>query len=261
MGEVNSYPDGTFCWVDLGAADLAGAKAFYGGLFGWEFEAGPAGEHGGYTTCRLRGRDVAGLYEQVEGRAPGWGSYISVSDVDRVTARAAELGANVLGEPFEVPGGGRASVLADPSGAVVSLSQPGERIGAELVNEDGAWTWNELVTPDLEAATRFYVELFGWSAAETAGPIQRTTYTLGRLLVGGGHLPTPGEDPAPRWGISFWVADADQAAARVQELGGRVLLPPMDIPVGRLTIVSDPAGSVFSASAVPGGPAMGVDGS
>jgi uncharacterized protein len=261
MGEVESYPDGTFCWVDLGAADLAGAKEFYGGLFGWEFEAGPAGEHGGYTTCRLRGRDVAGLYEQVEGRAPGWGSYISVGDVDRVTARAAELGASVLGEPFEVPGGGRASVLADPSGAVVSLSQPGEHFGAELVNEDGTWTWNELVTPDLEAATRFYVELFGWSAADVAGAIPRTSFTLGRLLVGGGHAPNPGEDPTPRWSVGFWVADADQTAARVQELGGRVLLPPMDVPVGRFTIVSDPAGSAFSAAAVPGGPAMGVDGS
>jgi predicted enzyme related to lactoylglutathione lyase len=262
MGEVEDYPEGTFCWVDLGAADVPGAKAFYGGLFGWEFDEGLAGEeHGGYTTCRLRGRAVAGLYEQVEGRAPGWGSYISVGDVARATARARELGASVLGEPFDVPGGGRASVLADPSGAVVSLSQPGEHVGAELVNEDGAWTWNELVTPDLEAATRFYVELFGWSAADAGGPFPRTTYTRGRLLVGGGHAPGPGEDPTPRWSIAFWVADADRAAARVQELGGRVLLPPMDIPVGRLTIVSDPAGSVFSATAVPGGPGRGVDGS
>jgi uncharacterized protein len=61
--------------------------------------------------------------------------------------------------------------------------------------------------------------------------------------------------------VAFWVADADEAAARTQELGGTVLLPPMDIPVGRFTIVADPQGAVFSASAVPGGPARGLDGS
>jgi predicted enzyme related to lactoylglutathione lyase len=57
------------------------------------------------------------------------------------------------------------------------------------------------------------------------------------------------------------VAGADQAAARAQQLGGSVLLPPMDIPIGRFTVLADPQGAVFIASAVPGGPSMGVDGS
>jgi uncharacterized protein len=57
------------------------------------------------------------------------------------------------------------------------------------------------------------------------------------------------------------VADADRAADRATGLGGTVLLPPMDIPVGRLTILADPQGAVFSATAVPGGPGRGVDGS
>ena len=38
MGQVERYPNGTFCWVDLGTNDTAGAKRFYGGLFGWEFD-------------------------------------------------------------------------------------------------------------------------------------------------------------------------------------------------------------------------------
>ena len=61
--------------------------------------------------------------------------------------------------------------------------------------------------------------------------------------------------------MTFWVPDADQAAARAQELGGKVLLPPMDIPVGRFTVLADRQGAVFTASAVPGGPVRGVDGS
>jgi hypothetical protein len=259
MGEVARYPNGTFCWVDLGTNDAPGAKAFYGGLFGWEFDDLPTGDKGTYSTCRLRGKAVAGLYDRAE--TPGWGSYISVEDVDRATDRARALGAGVLVEPFDTPGGGRVATVRDPAGAAVSLSQPGESFGAELVNEDGAWTWNELVSADLTAAAGFYTELLGWSASEAPGSFPRTAFTLGGLLIGGGHAPAPQEDPTPRWSIAFWVADADQAAARAQELGGTVLLAPMDIPAGRFTIVADPQGAEFSASAVPGGPARGLDGS
>jgi uncharacterized protein len=259
MGQVERYPNGTFCWVDLGTNDAAGAKAFYGGLFGWEFEDGPTGEQGTYSTCRLDGRAVAGLYDQAE--QPGWGSHVNVEDADQATARARELGADVLVEPFDTPGGGRVAMVRDPAGAAVSLSQPGERFRAELVNQDGTWTWNELVSADLAAGRDFYVELFGWSAADAPGPFPRTTFTLGDLLVGGGHAPGPQEDPTPRWSVAFWVPDADRAAATAEELGGTVLLPPMDIPVGRFTIVADPQGAVFTASAVPGGAVRGVDGS
>ena len=258
MGTVERYPDGTFCWVDLGTNDASGAKGFYGGLLGWEFDDLPTGDKGTYSICRLGGRAVAGLYDQAE--RPEWGSYLKVADVDRATARARELGAAVLVEPFDAPGGGRVATVRDPAGAAVSLSRPGEQFSARLVNQDGTWTWNELVSADLAAAGDFYGALLGWSREDVPGPIARTTFTLGKLLIGGGHAPVPQEDPTPRWTISFWVADADQAAARAKELGGRVLLPPMDIPVGRFTIVADPQGAVFIASAVPGGAVRGVDG-
>jgi predicted enzyme related to lactoylglutathione lyase len=259
MGRVEQYPNGTFCWVDLGTNDAEGAKAFYGGLFGWEFEDLPIGDQGTYSICRLDGRAVAGLYDGAE--LPAWGSYIRVDDADRATERARQLGAEVLVEPFDAPGGGRVATVRDPAGAEVSLSQPRESFVAEMVNQDGTWTWNELTSGDLAAGRDFYVALFGWTAEDAPGPFPRTTFTLGDLLIGGGHAPAPQEDPTPRWSISFWVPDADRAAATAQELGGKVLLPPMDIPVGRFTVVADPQGAVFIASAVPGGPVRGVDGS
>jgi uncharacterized protein len=250
MGEVERYPGGTFCWIDLGTTDVAGAKGFYGGLFGWEFEDLPADE-GTYTMCRLRGRDVAGIHEHTEDQGTGWSSNISVDDLDRATSRARELGASVLAEPFDVPGAGRTFVLQDPSGAVVSLWQAGGHAGAGLVNEIGTWTWNELVAQDLEAAKGFYGQLFGWAANDLPGPITRTSFMLGDLLVGGGHVPVPQEDPNPRWTISFRVADADRSAEQARELGGRILLPPMDVPMGRFGIVADPSGAAFTVAAVP----------
>jgi predicted enzyme related to lactoylglutathione lyase len=57
------------------------------------------------------------------------------------------------------------------------------------------------------------------------------------------------------------VADADQTAAEAERLGGRVLLAPMDIPIGRLAVVADPAGGEFTAAHAPAGALRGVDGS
>jgi predicted enzyme related to lactoylglutathione lyase len=122
----------------------------------------------------------------------------------------------------------RRSLIRDHTGATVSLWQPKGHVGARLVNEIGSWSWNELVTTKMEAAKRFYGELLGWNEEDASGPIRRATFTLGRLLVGGVHVPAPQEGDASGWTVSFRVAGADEAVARARELGGAVLLPPMD---------------------------------
>jgi predicted enzyme related to lactoylglutathione lyase len=261
MGEVKEYPNGTFCWIDLGTTDVPGAKAFYGGLFGWETEDMPPDDSGTYTICRLDGMDVAGLHHHSPEEGTGWSSYISVDDADTATARARELGAEVLMEPFDIEDAARASLIRDPSGAVVSLWEPRGYIGAGLVNEPGVWGWNELVTPAVDSAKAFYGDLFGWKTEDMPGAMTRALFSMGNLLIGGVHAPSPAEHDAPRWAVSFAVADADVSAARVEELGGSVVFPPMDMLIGKFSVVADPAGAAFTLAAVPTGAARGVDGS
>jgi predicted enzyme related to lactoylglutathione lyase len=260
MGNVTRYPNGTFCWIDLGTPDVDGAKVFYRDLFGWDMDDRPAGEGRTYTVGRLNGKDVAAIHEDGKGTA-AWGSYISVDDVDATTSSAQELGARTLTEPFDVRDAGRMSSIEDPAGAVVGLWQPRGHIGAGYVNDANAWSWNELVTEAVDDAQEFYGDLFGWEAQEIPAPMRRASFSLGDLLIGGIHAPTPPEGDTSRWTVSFTVADADVSAARVEGLGGRVLLPPMDIPIGRFSIVSDPTGATFTLAAVPGGALRGVDGS
>lgn len=261
MGEVTAYPNGHFCWIDLGTTDVTGAKAFYGGLFGWEFSDVPSGGSETYTMCSLGGKEVAGMHAHPEEEGTQWSSYISVDEVDATVARARDLGGGVVVEPLDVPQASRMAVIKDPAGAVVCLWRAEGYPGARLVNEVGAWGWNELTTPDLEGAKRFYGELFGWEAADLDVEIQRASFSLGPYLVGGAHTPQPGEGDAARWTISFMVADADESVSRVQELGGGVVLPPMEVPVGKFSIVSDPAGGTFTVTAAPGGAFRGLDGS
>jgi predicted enzyme related to lactoylglutathione lyase len=260
MGEVGNYPNGTFCWIDLGTTDAAGAKGFYGELFGWDSEELPAGDRT-YTVFRLRGHDVAGMHQHRPGDDSGWDSAVAVDDVDAATARARELGATVLHEPGDVPGVARTARIADPGGAVLGLSERRGHHGAGLVDEVGAWNWNELVSPAIEAAGEFYAALFGWTASANPGAIPRTSFSLGELLIGGGHAPTPGEGEAPRWTVSFMVADADQSVALVRRLGGTLLLGPVEIPVGKFAVVADPAGASFTVTASTTGAFRGVDGS
>ena len=261
MGEVSEYPNGHFCWIDLGTTDVEAAKAFYGGLLGWEFHDVPAGGDDTYTMCLLDGKNVAGIHAHSDEEGSTWTSYVSVEDVEAATAQTRVLGGSVVVEPMDVPGSARLSVIKDPTRALVALWQSQGYGGAKLVNEIGAWAWNELTTPDMDAAKDFYGGLFGWEATDLGAGIPRASFSLGNYLIGGLHVPQPGEGDAARWTISFLVADADESAARAQELGGQVLMPVMEIPVGKFAIVADPTGASFTINAVPGGAFRGLDGS
>ena len=78
--------------------------------------------------------------EAAQGVPPHWNLYVTVEDVDATAGKVGEAGGQVLAEPFDVFDAGRMAVIADPSGAVLCLWQPGTNIGAEVVNEPGAMT-------------------------------------------------------------------------------------------------------------------------
>ena len=81
MGERDRHEHGTFSWTDLSAPDAEASKAFYGGLFGWEFLDNPIPEGGVYVMAKLDGRSAAAMYESTE-RHPAWASYVTVDDAD-----------------------------------------------------------------------------------------------------------------------------------------------------------------------------------
>ena len=254
MGKRERYEPGTFCWVDLATTDPAGAKAFYGELFGWEAEDMPAGEAGIYTMLRLGGDDVAALYEldperRAQGIPPHWFHYVSVEDADATAARARELGGTVFGEAFDVLDSGRMAVIQDPTGAVFGAWQPRAHIGARRVNDPGCLTWNELHTRDVEAAIPFYAGLFGWELerAEEDGKLVYVSIKNAGS-INGGMMPMTEQhgDVPPHWLAYFTVPAADAAVARVRELGGEVLAGPMNIGNGRIAVVRDPQGAVFA---------------
>jgi uncharacterized protein len=242
MGKRTSYEPGTFCWVDVATTDRARAKAFYAALFGWEADDVPGGQGTTYTRARVGGEPVAGIYELPP---PRWTSYVCVEDADATVARARELGGRVEAEPFDV-GGGRRTEITDPAGAVVAIWEPGDHIGAGRVNEVGCLCWNELTVPDFAAVERFYADLFEWrvvpvptreGAPEIAGIANRAGGRNGNMR----GVP----DRPAAWTPYFAAESCTEVAARANEMGGRTLFGPIDIPAGRMAVLADPQGAVF----------------
>jgi predicted enzyme related to lactoylglutathione lyase len=243
VGERTSYATGTFSWVDLATRDLDAAKDFYSGLLGWEYEEMPAGEAGVYVMARLDGRDVGALYGTDE-QPPHWNSYVTVRSADEAARLAGELGASVIVPPFDVMDAGRMAVVRDPSGPVVAVWEARRHAGAALVNAPGALTWNDLITPDVEEAARFYGEWLGWTTQEKANGY-RVIRNGGR--TNGGIQPLPpevlGPDVPPHWLPYFGTDGLERALGRVRELGGRVLLGPVSGSAGEEVVIADPQGA------------------
>src|SRR4051812_10410720 len=155
MGERTSYAPGTFSWAELATSDAEAAKDFYTRLFGWSYDDRPVGEGQVYSMAQRAGANVAALFTATE-QPPHWNCYVTVSSADETAGRVASLGGTVIAEPFDVFASGRMAVFSDPAGATLAVWQPGDHIGASRVNEPGALTWTDLVTPGPEQAAAFY---------------------------------------------------------------------------------------------------------
>lgn len=239
------YPQGMFSWADVAVPDVEKGKAFYSDLFGWTAE-----DTEGYVLFRKDGKLVAGLGGlQGDGQPSVWTSYVNVGDADAIAAKARELGGAVLMDPMDVMTAGRMAVVADPAGAVIAFWQAKDHAGAELYNEPGSLTWNELATRDVGAAKRFYAELLPWEISEERfdGFVYNTILLGGRPNGGIFAMPDEVPDEVPSHWIAYLRVDhTDAAVEKLKGLGGTAMGEPNDSPFGKVARVQDPFGAAFS---------------
>ena len=273
MSKRDEYPAGVPCWVETLQPDPRAALGFYGSLLGWEFsEPGPmpGGLPGEYFVARVEGREVAGIgaLPDLGGPpTPSWNTYVRVDSTEAAVDRATNAGGSLLIGPLDAFEDGRFAVLGDPAGAPFSVWEARERAGAQLVNEPRSWAMSSLHTPDPDGASAFYGSVFGWRseaiahgapvtlfrlpdyAGEPGQPIPRDV--VGVMTATGGDSAAPAVPP--HWNVNLRVDDTDAVAAHAADLGGTVLMPPMDTPGFRSAVVLDPQGAAFSVSQVASG--------
>ena len=247
MPTRDGYAQGVPCWVDLATSDLDRASAFYGPLFGWEFE--PSFEGSGYYMATRKGMPAAGVTKAADpGMEPVWSTYFAVDDADEISDRIERSGGQITMGPDDVEGLGRLSFAKDTTGADFGVWQAGTHFGAEIVNEHGGLNWNELVTDDPDAALSFYSRVFGHGTktAETPGGREYYMLEVGDREIAGVIAPrkTGGQS---HWTVYFAVDDADVTAQMARSNGGEVHFGPINQPeVGTFVGLADPDGADFT---------------
>jgi uncharacterized protein len=257
MSERSEYAPGEFSWVDLATTDVDAAKSFYEDLLGVEVQSAPGDpeQTGGYGFLMNDGKMVAGIgpVQSDEGHS-AWASYITVENADETAEKVKAAGGSVFFGPADLPNdSGRVAMLRDPEGAFVGIVQQERHPGAQLVNEPGSWTWNNLMTRDVEGAKDFYGKVFGWTAEhnEEAPPNiemwqvegQRWPEGMGGLMGITDDLPA---DMPPHWQVYFMIENIDEAIEKAESNGAKLGFGPIDVPVARMATLVDPQGAVVS---------------
>lgn len=253
---------GAFIWYELMTDDPAGAKAFYDAVVGWTMQAeGMAMPNG--SEYRLIGRADGGHVGGVltittdmaaHGVRPGWFCYIHTPDVDAAVQQVLDAG-GALHMPATTMAAGRMAMVSDPWGAVFYLMDPVPPPGQPDARSDvfdparpQHMRWNELWTPDPDAAIGFYCDLAGWTqeGAMDMGPMGQYRFLQqGGLGIGAVGTARP-DGPGAHWSYFIGVDDIDRAVAAVKAGGGSVDNDPMMIPGGEWsTYCKDPQGAVF----------------
>jgi predicted enzyme related to lactoylglutathione lyase len=255
---------GRFLWYELMTTAPDAAVDFYTSLIGWDTAPfgpveGVEGEEG-YTMWMKGETPVGGLMllpeeAKAAGAPPHWLAYVGTSDVDATAEQAGGLGANVLVPPTDIPTVGRFAVLQDPHGAVFAIYKPEGDPPPEDEPSSGCFSWHELATKDYAGAYDFYAALFGWEKTDAMDMGEAGVYQMygrGGAPLGGMYNLTEDMPWPPNWLYYIQVDDVHEAAGRVTELGGQVIVGPMEVPGGgHIAQCQDPQGGMFAMHSAP----------
>jgi uncharacterized protein len=239
-----------FIWHDLMTTDVEAAKRFYGAVVGWTFNA----QMPDYAVTEAGGKGMGGIMKKpdhLDAMPPFWSGYIYVADVDAAVSKMKTLGGKIHREPWDVPDVARMAVAADPTGAMFNIMSPLPRADGSAMPPSsamGAVGWNEAHVGDLDAAWRFYSQMFGWTKGTVLPMGEMGDYMLFQIEDKdiGGMMKRQEPLPAPMWLYYFNVDGINAAADRITQAGGKIAMGPHEVPGGQWIVSAfDPQGGNF----------------
>jgi predicted enzyme related to lactoylglutathione lyase len=239
---------GKFIWHDLITHDVDAVKRFYADIFGWTFESLPGTDR--YTVIRHDGEMIGGIVfsdRKVDGKPISqWVGLMSVPNVDVAATRIRQAGGRVFAGPRDIDDRGRLAVVGDPQGAVFGLVRTTGGDPPDRQAELGDWLWNELWCTDQGQAAAVYASLVGFELETHETAVAGKPYTVFAQdgTPRAGLLVDPFPEVTPYWLSYVRVEDPAAVVARVEGLGGRVLLKPAaQHRQGTVAIIADPTGA------------------
>jgi len=251
-GATGERHNGKVVWRDLLTNTPNESQRFYGELFGWEFEEPGTvfgiGAAGGYTLIRHDGRLIGGIVDtKVLGKRDNvsqWITNMSVTDIDAAVGRVVDAGGIVMAKPTAIGSRGQMAVVEDATGAVFAMIQTSEGDPPDHEPEYDGWLWDELWTSDVDKATEFYRGVIGFQ--HTDHDVEDRSYRVLKMddQPRAGVLENPFEGERPVWVNYLRVKDPSAVTARVEDLGGRVLVEPQDRAIGgEVAVIAGPSGA------------------
>jgi predicted enzyme related to lactoylglutathione lyase len=240
---------GDFCWTNILTPQPAEAREFFGKLLGWTYVEIPGMGH----RMQVGGHDIGAIFDLAgphspPGMPPVIGVVVKVQSADAIGAKVTSLGGKAQ-PAMDIMDQGRMAVCFDPNGAQFDVWEPKKGPGTDVDSSlHGAPSWFEALTTDVERATKFYSELFGWTPEVMPMPgFTYTTFKNGDDYIAGlmQIMPQMGEMP-PHWGTYFTVSGIDATVSEAGELGAKIFTPIETVPnVGRFAALASPQGVVF----------------
>jgi len=263
---TNDRLPGKVIWHDLITSKPTESQRFYGELFGWEFESVGSvlgfGSNDAYTIIRNNGRLIGGminansLRRKTEGDISQWVTLFSVADIDSAAAKIESEGGEILTPPTTLQQRGKIAVAADSSGALFAILQTRDGDPADREPATNDFLWDELWTTDVAAASSFYSNVLGFSYTDenTVDDNRDEDYRVFRAsdTPRAGVMINPFTDVTPVWVNYIRVEDPAAITARVESLGGRILIDsqPRDIG-GTVAFVAGPSGAGIAIQTWP----------
>ena len=256
MPLISTHIHGQFCWAELVAHNMPAAVEFYGRTLGWTLTDlnSSADDCIPHVQFLNEGQPVAGLIQlpdhlKTAGLPSVWNTYVCVDNLQNSLKQAVELGAEITCPVTNAGEHGLVAFIRDPTGGVIGLWQKGSHGGPCLRGDINAVCWNELATRDAYAAKTFYAKLFGWTFEDN--PMSPSPYFIvmssdGEQIGGIMQMTEEWGDMPSHWNIYFHVDAVDAVTVTVQQLRGKMLVPPFDTPVGRIAVLADDQGAAFS---------------
>jgi predicted enzyme related to lactoylglutathione lyase len=256
------HNDGRIVWHDLLTTTPAESRRFYNELFGWEFEK-PAsfigvGNSDSYMLIRQNGRVIGGMLDanilERDNNVSQWVTVMSTGDINAAIADVVAGGGEVLTPPTDVGSRGTLAVIASPDKAILALLQTRAGDPEESEPEINGWLWNELWTNDVPGATAFFAQVAGLEYEDHTVADTDRNY---RVLKSGdvpraAVLDNPFEGELPVWVNYLRVADPAAIAARVESLGGRILVEAQPRSIGgTVAFVAGPSGAGIALQTWP----------
>jgi uncharacterized protein len=244
----DSYIPGKFVHADLVTNDLSAATAFYGDLFGWEFDKRPD-----YAVIFAGDRDMGTIFQRElppdATRKPRWVAYMSVPDVDAAQQIVSNYGGSTVLAPRTVPDLGTLAIFSDAEGAVFGTIQLDGGDPEDYLAEPGEWIWIQLLSRNPVKAGDFYRQLAPYELVDNAHSKRSGRYLLVSQDYARAGVMTIAADRTgvePTWLPFVRVESIVDAVAKAQLLGGKVLVAPRpDLSDGQVAVLADPTGAAI----------------